>query len=269
MTAGKLEIAFLGTGTSHGVPMINCDCPVCVSSDPRDKRNRCAVAVTTEEGKVILIDAPPELRLGAIACNLRRVDAVLFTHTHADHIMGLDDIRRFNEAANAAIPCHTSADAIERLRAPFGYTETPWQNVQPHRPSLTFNVLNEPTVICGVKVTPIPLLHGREWVLGFRMGNFAYCTDCSAIPHDSWEMLTGLDLLVLDALRKTPHPTHFNLAGALEVVAGLRPRRALFTHITHELPHQATCAALPPNISLAYDGLKVVAEGETSPPAIG
>ena len=255
-----LEIVFLGTGTSHGVPMIGCDCPVCRSRDPRDRRNRSSVAILAGGG-TILIDAPPELRLGAVACGLRRVDAICFTHAHADHIMGLDDVRRFNDIAAAAIPCYADARTLRRLREVFGYAEVPYAQAPTYRPSLQFRQITGPVSLCGRQVVPVPLLHGSDPVLGYRIGPLAYCTDCSEIPAGSWELLEGLELLVLDGLRHTPHPTHFNVAGALEAIERIRPRRALLTHITHELPHEATNAALPENVALAHDGLRVVVSG--------
>jgi len=256
----QVEVVFLGTGTSHGVPMIGCDCPVCRSDDPCDKRNRASVAVRVGQ-VVLLIDAPPELRLAAVACGLTRVDAICFTHAHADHIMGLDDVRRFNDISGAALDAYASAATVRRLREVFGYAEVSYEAAPTYRPSLRFRVIDGPRDICGVAVTPVPLLHGREPVLGFRIGRMAYCTDCSAVPAEAKGLLAGLDLLILDALRRTPHPTHFNLAEALEVIAELRPRRALLTHITHELPHQATNASLPVNVALACDGQRVTAAG--------
>lgn len=257
MPSGEIELIFLGTGTSHGVPMIACDCAVCRSDDPRDKRNRASAAVRAPDGRVILIDTAPELRLSAVGCGLTRVDAILFTHTHADHIMGLDDVRRFNDVSGATIDCYGSAETVGRLRQVFPYTEVAYERAPTDRPSLRFAVIDAPRRICGLPVVPVPLLHGRAEVLGFRFGPMAYCTDCSAIPEGSWDLLAGLELLVLDALRRTPHPTHFNLAEALEVVARLAPRRAWLTHITHELSHAATNAALPDNVALAHDGLRV------------
>lgn len=253
----EMTLIFLGTGTSHGVPMIACDCPVCTSDDPRDRRNRAAVAVRFEDGRAILIDAPPDLRLASIACGLRRVDAVLFTHTHADHIMGLDDLRRFNDVIGATIPCYASAASVARLRTVFDYAEGPRRAVGGDRPSVKFEVIDRPTRVCGVEVVPIPLLHGGQPVLGFRIGPMAYCTDCSAIPETSRPLLAGLELLVLDALRHTPHPTHFNLAQATAEAAIIGARRTVFTHLAHEISHAETGGALGRGVELGYDGLSV------------
>ena len=259
----RVELVFLGTGTSHGVPMIACDCPVCRSSDPRDKRFRTTAAVLLPDepptsGRVILIDASPELRLAAIANDIRRVDAILLTHSHADHIMGLDDIRRFNDIARASIDCFAQESALTVVRRCFAHADRPF--LRDGWPSLNFQTIDSPREICGVTVTPVPLLHGRENILGFRIGKLAYCTDCNAIPPQSRPLLTGLDVLVLDGLRYTPHPTHFNLEAALRVVADLRPRRTLLTHVAHEILHAKTAAELPEGVELAYDGLRVTAE---------
>ena len=256
MNPNEIELTFLGSGTSHGVPMIGCDCAVCRSDDPRDKRNRASVAIGTAGGS-ILVDAPPELRLAAVAWGLGRVDAILFTHAHADHIMGLDDVRRFNDIVGSTIDCYCNAPCLQRLRAVFGYAEVVYDKTPANRPSLRFELMEEPRRICGVDVVPVPLLHGSDEVLGFRFGSMAYCTDCSAIPPASAPLLEGLDLLVLDALRHTPHPTHFSLAEALEVIAELRPKKALLTHIAHQLGHEATSRDLPDNVAMAYDGLSV------------
>ena len=254
----QLELIFLGTGTSHGIPMIGCDCPVCRGGDVRDKRNRASAAVRAPDGQVVLIDTAPELRISAVACGLRRVDAILFTHAHADHIMGLDDVRRFNDISGRTIPCHASAETIARLRTVFGYAEVPFERAPTYRPSLQFREIGETLSICGLEIVPIPLLHGIDPVLGFRIGDFAYCTDCSEIPEPSMGLLEGLELLVLDALRPDPHPTHFSLSQALEVIASLAPGRALLTHVTHHLGYEQTCRSLPDGVTIAHDGLRAV-----------
>jgi phosphoribosyl 1,2-cyclic phosphate phosphodiesterase len=252
-----MELIFLGTGTSHGVPMIGCDCAVCRSDDPRDRRNRAAAAVRMADGRVILIDAPPELRLAAVAAGLDRVDAILFTHAHADHIMGLDDVRRFNDLVGGTIPAYGSAQTLKTVRAAFGYAEVAHEAAPANRPSLRLERMDAAVEICGRRVQPVPLLHGADEILGFRMGSMAYCTDCSAIPPASEALLEGLDLLVIDALRHRPHPSHFTLAEALETIARIGPKRALLTHLTHELPHAETAAQLPQGVDIAYDLLRV------------
>ncbi|NQU74805.1 MAG: MBL fold metallo-hydrolase, partial [Planctomycetes bacterium] len=237
--------------------MIGCDCPVCTSSDPRDKRNRASVAIqlpanTPAKPRVILIDTPPEFRLAAIANDLKRVDAVLVTHAHADHILGMDDLRRYNRILGTAITCRANAEAIAILRTIFHYAEG--TRAEPGRPRIVFEPIQQQAQICGATVIPIPLAHDKQQILGFRIGRFAYCTDCSGIPQASKDLLAGLDLLVLGALRYSPHPAHFNLDQALEVIKQLRPNRTLLTHIAHEMSHATLMAQLPANVEPAYDG---------------
>ncbi len=253
--SGTFELLFLGTGTSHGIPMIGCDCAVCRSQDPRDRRNRTSAALRLPDGQTILIDVSPEFRLAAIAFGLARVDAVLLTHAHADHIMGMDDLRRYNNIRRDVIPVFGDALTIERTRNCFGYADRPY--LDPNRPSLAFTPIHGPTEVCGLSVTPVPLRHGRGRVLGFRIGGLAYCTDCSEIPDETWPLLEGVDLLVLDALRYTPHPAHFNVEQALAVIARAKPGRALLTHIAHEIAHEPASAKLPATVEFATDGLRV------------
>jgi len=265
-----IEVIFLGSGTSHGIPMIGCRCGVCRSADVRDQRYRASVAIRLPEdqptgGRVLLVDAGPEFRLAAVASELARVDAVLFTHAHADHIMGLDDLRRYNDIGRRTIPCYGDAATLAILRKVFGYAVSPL--VTPDRPSIALEEfvpsagdLLAPRDVCGVTVQPVRLLHGATSVLGYRIGGLAYCTDCSGIPSESRELLAGLDVLILDALRYTPHPGHFNLEQALAAVRELRPRRAIFTHIAHEIGHEKTSRELPASVELAYDGMRVRAK---------
>ena len=252
MTDRALTITVLGSGTSHGVPMIACDCPVCTSSDPHDKRTR--PSITIRYGKTtLLIDTGPELRLQCLANNVTRVDAVLYTHYHVDHIAGLDDLRRFNWLQKKAIPCHGQPATLDRLRAMFPYV---FDNEFKHPsavPRLELLAITGPFDIGGRTITPIPLLHGDLPVLGFRVGNFAYCTDVSRIPPDSWPLLSGLDALILDGLRRRPHPTHFNLDQAVEHAHKIGANKTYFTHIAHELGHEETNKGLPDGMALAYD----------------
>lgn len=254
--SSPIVVTILGTGTSHGIPMIACDCPVCRSSDPRDKRTRTSIHIR-QGNTQLLVDTSPELRLQCLANDIRRVDAVLFTHHHIDHVAGLDDLRRFNWIQNGPIPLYGQQATLERLATMFEYVFDPDPAYPSAIPQLSRHAIIGPLQIGDCAITPIPLLHGKLPVLGFRIGHFAYCTDVSEIPADSWPLLTGLEVLVLDALRHRPHPTHFNLEQAVDHARRIGARQTYFTHIAHELGHEATNAALPPGMALAYDGLVI------------
>ncbi len=251
------RVVFLGTGTSHGVPVIGCDCAVCTSPDPRDRRTRSSILVEWE-GRNILVDTATELRLQALRENLRRVDAILFTHSHADHICGLDDVRRFNQLQRASLPCYGNRETLDNLTRQFWYVFADTQKGG-GKPQLDLIPVEpgQPLSVLGLEVRPIPVLHGRLPVLGYRFGDLAYVTDVSEIPVESLALLEGLDVLVLDALRWRPHPTHFSVEQALAVVERVRPDRAYFTHICHDLGHVETNQKLPPGVELAYDGLAI------------
>jgi phosphoribosyl 1,2-cyclic phosphate phosphodiesterase len=255
-----MKLIFLGSGTSSGVPVVGCRCAVCTSPDPRNKRTRPSVLLKTDRGN-ILIDASPELRLQLLRERVDRVDALLFTHYHADHIFGLDDVRVFHHVLQRALPVYAERAVQDVLRRSFGYVFDKWAARVPGGgiPKLELRTIDarRPFEVLGVPCAPIRLLHGRFRVLGFRFGNLAYCTDVNRIPRRSMRALEGLDVLILDALRDRPHPTHFSVSESLEVVAQLRPRRCLLTHIAHELDHAATNAALPAGVELAYDGLTI------------
>lgn len=248
-----MRVTVLGSGTSHGVPMIGCDCPVCTSSDPHDRRTRSSALVGVGE-HVILIDTTPELRIQCLASNVRRVDAVLFTHGHADHVTGLDDLRRFNWLQQTPLTCYADARTAHILQRMFPYAFDHDQDYPSAKPQLRLDQIIGPFELFGTTITPIPLLHGQLAVLGFRIGNFAYCTDCSVIPDESFALLAGLDVLILDALRHRPHPTHFNLDQAIAAAQQVGARRTFFTHIAHELSHAGVNATLPAGMQLAYDG---------------
>ncbi|HWL94988.1 MAG TPA: MBL fold metallo-hydrolase [Phycisphaerae bacterium] len=255
MSSDRITVTVLGSGTSHGVPMIACECAVCTSSDPRDKRTRPSITIAYG-GTTLLVDTPPELRLQCLANDVRRVDAVLYTHFHVDHVAGLDDLRRFNWIQNSAIPVYGQAATLQRLREMFPYVFA--ENAYPSAvPKLDLHSIDGPFEIAGARITPISLMHGKMPVLGFRVGNFAYCTDVNYIPPESWALLPGLDVLILDALRKRDHPTHFNLDEAVDHARRIGARRTLFTHIAHELGHAETNAALPDGMALAYDGQRI------------
>ncbi|MDW8263093.1 MAG: MBL fold metallo-hydrolase [Phycisphaerales bacterium] len=252
-----IELLFLGTGTSAGVPMIGCHCDVCSSPDPRDKRSRCSVVIRYE-GHAILVDTAPELRLQAVAHGVDRIDAVVFTHAHADHIMGLDDIRRFNSLKGGPLDVWADARTMQTIQQCFAYAfrepKAEWKLFRPH---LHSRLIEGPFHLFGRQWLPIRLIHGDTEVLGFRIDDLAYCTDASEIPPESMELLRGLDVLVLDGLQERKHPTHLTIAEALAVVAELKPRQTWLTHISHQVRHAVIESALPPGVNLAYDGLRV------------
>jgi phosphoribosyl 1,2-cyclic phosphate phosphodiesterase len=261
----NLKITVLGSGTSHGVPMIGCDCRVCRSTDPHDRRFRPSILIelsgrTAATSGVraavrnILIDTSTDLRAQALAQNVRRVDAILFTHSHADHVLGLDEVRRFNHLQHEAIPVLADGRTLADLRRTFAYifsTSTPQGGGVPQ---ITMSRIAGPFSLGGVEVVPVPIMHGSRPILGFRLGPFAYLTDCSAIPDSSWPLLAGVRTLILGALRHRPHPTHFSVGEAIDAAARIGPERTYFTHICHDLPHAETCAQLPDGVALAYDG---------------
>jgi phosphoribosyl 1,2-cyclic phosphate phosphodiesterase len=215
--------------------------------------------------RTILIDTSTDLRAQALAYGVTRVDAILFTHSHADHIMGLDEVRRYNVTQRTAIPCYADETTANDLRRTFSYVFDPPTAHGGGVPQITLFTIVGPMSLGGVEVQPIPLLHGTRTILGFRIGSLAYLTDCSAIPDGSWPRLTGVRTLVLDALRERPHPTHFSVPEALEVAATLGAERTYFTHICHDLPHAATCARLPAGVQLAYDGLVLDIDDQRDP----
>jgi len=256
---GPIRITVLGSGTSVGVPTIGCDCPVCQSTDPRDKRLRPSILVSYH-GRNVLIDTSPDLRAQALRAGLKHLDAVLYTHSHADHILGLDDLRPFNYGRQEQIPIYARPEALETIRRVFRYVFEATNHCG-GIPRVEARELAPAGVdLWGLEFRPVPILHGQREIVGFRFGRAAYLTDHSEIPPASLEMLHGLDVLFLDALRHTPHPTHSTVQRSLAWVDQLQPRRAYFTHICHELAHDATNRGLPAHVQLAYDGLEIDVE---------
>jgi phosphoribosyl 1,2-cyclic phosphate phosphodiesterase len=253
------QMVLLGTGTSVGVPMIGCGCTVCLSENPRNKRTRCS-AILGLPGGNLLIDTSPDVREQLLRERIGIVHAVLYTHEHADHVFGLDDLRLMQFYLGGRVPLYCEPAVEDRIRKSFDYAFE--SNTHAHAgavPQLAFHRIGlEPFEILGARVVPIRMKHGKRFdVLGFRFGNIAYCTDVNAMPPDSMEKLRGLEVLILDALRPRGHATHFSLEQAVEVARELAPRQTYFTHMSHELEHEATNAALPPGMALAYDGQRI------------
>lgn len=249
-----MKITILGSGTSTGVPMVGCHCQVCGSTDPRDKRTRASILVQSGE-KRILVDTSTDLRTQALREGIPQIDAVLLTHTHADHIHGIDDLRGFHFIHRRIIPCYGSPETMATVSANFAYIFEGLSS-EGYSPLLESFPVQEAFELFGCRIVPVPIRHGSFPATGYRFGDAAYLTDCSEIPEESLELLQGLELLIIDALRFSPHPNHFNIEGALRVVANLRPRRTLFTHLTHEV-RQSDAARLPPEVEFAYDGMTV------------
>jgi phosphoribosyl 1,2-cyclic phosphate phosphodiesterase len=255
-----VRVTFLGTGTSTGVPVIGCECETCRSSDPKDKRWRPSILLQLDDGPSILVDASPDLRAQALRFGVDRVDLILLTHSHADHVLGLDDVRIYNFMQRSDIPCYGDRFTLDAVRRMFAYVfdaDTPKGG---GLPQLSLYPLAGPFSTAHRTIVPVPLMHGTLPVLGYRIGGFAYLTDCNALREAAWPLLDGLDVLVLDALRRRPHSTHFSIEEAVTIAQRIGARRTYFTHMTHDLPHAATCASLPAGVELAYDGLALTVD---------
>ena len=252
-----MEIVFLGTGTSHGVPMIGCDCVVCRSDDPKDNRLRPSIYIIGDDGTRVLIDTTPDLRQQCLRESIIRVDAVVYTHAHADHILGFDELRRFNILSKQSLPVYGDSATLQSLRRTFSYAFDAGAPVGGGVPDASLMVIDGPFEVGKLRFQPLTVMHGTRPVLGFRIGRFAYLTDCNAMPDETMAQLGGLEVLVLDALRQRPHPTHFSLKEAVAVATQIGARSTYFTHMCHDLGHAATCAALPDGLSLAYDRQRI------------
>jgi len=276
MTDDSLKVTFLGTGTSVGVPVLTCDCGVCTSEDPRNKRSRAGLLlewdVAEDNGKEkggngprsdtrrvrVLVDTSTDFRQQALRVGLERVDAVLYTHPHADHIFGLDDVRLYNYRQRAAIPLYGNSDTMAAIQHTFKYAFVPGAKGVPR---LSLHSVNKAFDLFGRTITPISVWHDSMRIHAYRIGSFAYVTDCSLIPPEALEQLEGLEVLAIDALRREPHPSHFTLEQALEQIAQLRPRHALLTHLSHDFDHASLEAELSDRAGVAYDGLVIEVGG--------
>jgi len=251
-----LQLIVLGVGSSAGTPVIGCDCATCKSDNSRNKRTRCASAIETDRGEIILIDTGPDLRLQALRENIRRVDAVLYTHVHADHLNGIDDLRAFCQIQKKQIPLYGNRHTIDNISSRFGYAlRDPGGNWD--MPVLSAHTVDQDFEVCGERIIPIPVKHGRSDILGWRIRNFAYLTDISEIPEASMPLLQGLDILLIDCLRFKPHHTHINVEQSLAYASLIAARHTYFIHMTHEIEYAALQAQLPPGVELGYDGLRL------------
>jgi phosphoribosyl 1,2-cyclic phosphate phosphodiesterase len=249
-----MQVTILGSGTSTGVPAIGCRCPVCSSLNPKNTRSRASVFIRREETG-LLIDTSTDLRLQAMAHGVDRIDAVLYTHAHADHVHGIDELRSFNYLQQAPIPCYGNRATIAQLKARFGYVFSNGMGGPGYKPQLIPHELDSAEQIGGVLVEPIEVVHGEDLIYGYRIGSMAYVTDCSAISDVSRDRLRGLEVLILSAIRYDAHPTHFTLAQALAVIEDVKPRRAVLTHLSHVFEYDTVNRQLPAGVELAYDGM--------------
>lgn len=252
-----MQLTILGAGSSAGTPAIGCHCATCTSADARNRRTRCSSMITLDDGRVILIDTSPDLRQQALREGMHRVDAVLYTHTHADHLHGIDDLRAFCQRNRCQIPLYSYPEAVSHIAQKFGYTlREPMQDFW-DLPVLAAHTVEAPFEAAGQTVIPIPIMHGKFRIYAYRIGNLVYMTDVSAIPEDSFALLQGVDTLLIDCLRTQPHPTHVNVTQSLALIARIQARRNVLIHMTHELEYQALQASLPPHIEVGYDGMKL------------
>jgi phosphoribosyl 1,2-cyclic phosphate phosphodiesterase len=256
----NLSVTILGSGTSQGVPMIGCPCAVCASTDPRDKRTRSSIFLKTPEAS-LLVDATPDLRQQALREKLDWADAVLFTHAHADHVMGFDDLRRFCDLRGGALPIYGSAETLQQIERIFYYAFDPKKTV-PGYVHVTPHVVTGPFELGGLTITPLPVPHGSVSTNGYlftRGGRklLAYLSDCQSVPPDVAALMKGADVLIIDGLRDQPHPTHLNVSGAVEVARQIGAERAYLTHQTHDKKHADRERELPPGVGIVYDGMKL------------
>lgn len=250
-----LKITVLGSGTSTGVPCIGCDCPICASDSHRNKRLRSSLFIETSQGN-LLIDTSTDLRRQALAYRVRRIDAVLYTHAHADHVHGIDELRSFSYMQKGRIPCYGNPQTIAAIKRMFFYIFDPDTQVGGGIPRLDMHPVEEAFLWRDIEIRPIPVIHGKLLIHGYRIHRMAYITDCSEFPESSLPLLEGLDLLFINALRPSPHPTHFSMEQALELIHAAQPRRAIITHLGHQIDYHADYG-FPGNVELAYDGMQI------------
>jgi phosphoribosyl 1,2-cyclic phosphate phosphodiesterase len=252
-----VRITFLGTGTSHGIPVIGCTCHVCLSPNPKNRRNRTGVWISEPQGPSAVIDVSSEFRIGALRHGLTHLDFVLLTHAHADHVSGLDDLRVFSQRTGKPTPIYANAETMADIRHRFSYAFNPPRDYGGGAPQYELRDATTPFRQAPWDIIPLPVLHGPEPTLGYRVNDFAFITDVTVIPDQTLDLMRGLDVLALDCLRRTPHSTHLCLPQALEYAARIKARRTYFIHLAHELEHEETERELPEGVHVAYDGLEL------------
>ncbi len=251
-----MHITMLGVGSSAGTPVIGCSCTTCLSIDSRNKRTRCSSIITLDSGENILIDTGPDLRSQALRENIKRIDAVLYTHTHADHLHGIDDLRAFCQIQRSQIPLYAKQDAVARITQKFAYVLREPSDFW-DLPVLRIEPIEKPFDLFGTRITPIPVMHGRSHIFGYRIGSIAYLTDVSEIPEPSFELLEGLEIILLDCLREQSHPTHINFEQSLMYIGRIKAKQSYMIHMTHELEYASLARKLPSNVFVGHDGLKL------------
>jgi phosphoribosyl 1,2-cyclic phosphate phosphodiesterase len=254
-----MQLTMLGVGSSAGTPMLGCQCATCISSDKRNNRTRCSSVIRLDNGRVILIDSGPDLRQQALREKLTHIDAVLYTHTHADHLHGIDDLRGFCQIQRSQIPLYGSSEAMTHIADKFGYTLREPSNFW-DLPVLKVNPINAPFQLFDQAIIPIPLRHGHIDIYGYRIGDIAYLTDVSAIPESSLALLQGLQVLLLDCLRYETHYTHINFEQSLHYASLIGAKSTYLIHMTHELEYAALSEQLPKDVYVGYDGLKITVD---------
>ena len=251
-----MQLTMLGVGSSAGTPVVGCSCATCMSNDIRNKRTRCSSLITLDSGENILIDTGPDLRDQALREDIKRVDAVLYTHTHADHLHGIDDLRAFCQIQRKQIPLYAKEDAVTHISQKFGYVLREPSDFW-DLPVLRIEIIEGAFAIFGTTITPIPVMHGRSHIFGFRIGNLAYMTDVSEIPESSFALLQNLDILLIDCLREKSHPTHINTEQSLAYIGRIKAKQSYMIHMTHELEYTSLSNKLPKGVFVGYDGLKL------------
>ena len=251
-----MQLTMLGVGSSAGTPVVGCACATCLSNDVRNKRTRCSSLITLESGENILIDTGPDLRNQALREGIKHVDAVLYTHTHADHLHGIDDLRAFCQIQRKQIPLYAKEDTAAHIAQKFGYVLREPSNFW-DLPVLRIESISEPFELFDKIITPIPVMHGKSHILGFRIGNLAYMTDVSEVPESSFALLQNLDILLLDCLRESTHPTHINIEQSLAYISRIKAKQSYMIHMTHELEYSFLAKKLPKGVFVGFDGLKL------------